>query len=80
VGNCLLYQGTNSPSQKEFSFLLIKTIEKAIAKNRVPENDKELGKLISLVIMWRLTGVFSRIRSLIEGKEDAFMEIARKID
>jgi hypothetical protein len=29
--------------------------------------------------MWRLAGVFSRIRSLIEGKEDAFMEIARKI-
>jgi hypothetical protein len=58
---------------------LIKTIEKCIAENKVPENDVELGQLLSTVIMWHFSGVSSRIWNLLEGKEDIIADIMNKL-
>jgi hypothetical protein len=58
---------------------LVKTIKKAIIENKVPENDKQLGKLLSIAINWYFKGTFQIIRNLIDGKEDALLNLIDKL-
>jgi hypothetical protein len=58
---------------------LVKILRDAVAEQRISENEKELGRLLSTVIMWYTSGIFSRINSLIDGHEDVFLDLMKNL-
>jgi len=58
---------------------LTKILENAVIEKRVSENETELGRMLSTVIMWYSTDIFSRINEIIDGKESVFLEILKRL-
>jgi hypothetical protein len=58
---------------------LVKAINDAVAEQKVSENEKELGRILSTVIMWYTSGISSRIKSLIDSNEEVFLDLMKNL-